>query len=836
MSFYDKSNLPRKKGASSNTEQSVRTPAEQHCSSIIQRLRMHPQSFSSTIGNQAVCQLMREIGALKDQPLKRRTLPNNTGLPDALKARVENLSGLSMDDVKVHYNSDKPMQVWALAYTQGTDIHLAPGQEKHLPHEAWHVVQQAQGRVSRTMQMKNVALNNDAMLEHEADEMGKKSSSDGLRPQYDEANQLHKCPNDIIQRTVIVQFSDERTSDIEKILKWLISSGYSDDMDKLTEFIASSNKEYDSQQVDGFISDYYKYLYQIGASTIVSIKSSDFEVLDTFTSGSTKPKLVKMKDGSKKVLKMGNLKDSGHIQTEILTQKLYQYAGIPTLDAEYILVDGKPAQLTDYVEGGFIKPEIDELRSSPDFYHHAAADMIFANCDMFKTDNWAKINGRMVRADVGGSLDRRAQGGIKEYSSEVAEFETMRKSKKDPTLNPYLYLTDHEIADSARTLAFNLTPEKIDQAFEASHYPVAKREKIKKALLERIESSLLFADTVYPMREKHLKPKQQGSTPLFEKKPIESSPSNEAINIEQELKRLGYSFPEELFSIPQEEREQFLREYPDLLVPPVYVRSDNPSELPPMVGPEELLRDSQFGGGLRELMVKNLERLKAGVLIRRMSLEEKAAFINAISSNNIQEIIQLLFTGGSLGGRGEIVFSVNEPYTFDRERKKAAGIALSEEELQKEEEDEKKYCWVMEMPITDEMLTFLRDFAYISNPLSGAKPTAFMGNPNLKNEGASGGNIDAGGISNIVVKKQGFEIFWKSVSEIRFIEADKHLWKFRSSNDSKFKEYLAQKAAEKKQKEDEKIRKERETRKEHLKEDSILPIDFENMFSLDSSS
>src|SRR5687767_11322353 len=79
---------------------------------------------------------------------------NNTGLPDNLKAGVEALSGYSMDDVKVHFNSDKPTQLQALAYAQGTDIHIAPGQEKHLPHEAWHVVQQKQGRVQPTMQMK----------------------------------------------------------------------------------------------------------------------------------------------------------------------------------------------------------------------------------------------------------------------------------------------------------------------------------------------------------------------------------------------------------------------------------------------------------------------------------------------------------------------------------------------------------------------------------------------------------------------------------------------------------------------------------------------------------
>ncbi len=99
--------------------------------------------------------------------------PNNTGLPDNLKAGVESLSGMSLDNVKVHYNSSKPAQLNAHAYAQGTDIHVGPGQEQHLPHEAWHVVQQAQGRVKPTVQMKTgIAINDDARLEKEADVMG----------------------------------------------------------------------------------------------------------------------------------------------------------------------------------------------------------------------------------------------------------------------------------------------------------------------------------------------------------------------------------------------------------------------------------------------------------------------------------------------------------------------------------------------------------------------------------------------------------------------------------------------------------------------------------------
>jgi len=85
----------------------------------------------------------------------------------------ENLSSCSMDDVKVHYNSDKPAQLQAHAYAQGTDIHLPSGQEKHLPHEPWHTVQQKQGRVKPTMQMKGkVNVNDEVELEKEADVMG----------------------------------------------------------------------------------------------------------------------------------------------------------------------------------------------------------------------------------------------------------------------------------------------------------------------------------------------------------------------------------------------------------------------------------------------------------------------------------------------------------------------------------------------------------------------------------------------------------------------------------------------------------------------------------------
>ena len=108
--------------------------------------------------------------------LKRELIPNRTGMPDNLKSGIESLSGMDLSDVRVHYSSSDPARINALAYTQGQEIYVAPGQELHLPHEAWHVVQQAQGRVKPTMQINGLGINDDPSLEHEADIMGAKTA------------------------------------------------------------------------------------------------------------------------------------------------------------------------------------------------------------------------------------------------------------------------------------------------------------------------------------------------------------------------------------------------------------------------------------------------------------------------------------------------------------------------------------------------------------------------------------------------------------------------------------------------------------------------------------
>jgi DNA ligase-1 len=72
-----------------------------------------------------------------------------TALPPALKSGIEQLSGESMGGVRVHMNSREPAGLKVGANTQGLQIHPAPAQENQLPHEAWHIVRQAEAASPR---------------------------------------------------------------------------------------------------------------------------------------------------------------------------------------------------------------------------------------------------------------------------------------------------------------------------------------------------------------------------------------------------------------------------------------------------------------------------------------------------------------------------------------------------------------------------------------------------------------------------------------------------------------------------------------------------------------
>ncbi len=147
----------------------------------------------TTVPNGVIAQRQKQTMQFEDnrdmrQPLQRQTQQSGdavgpavqrksqSNLPQGLKSGMEAISGHNLDDVNVHYNSPKPAAIQAHAFAQGTEIHLGAGQEKHLPHELGHVVQQKSGDVPVTKQLKGkVGINDDPRLEADATRLGERA-------------------------------------------------------------------------------------------------------------------------------------------------------------------------------------------------------------------------------------------------------------------------------------------------------------------------------------------------------------------------------------------------------------------------------------------------------------------------------------------------------------------------------------------------------------------------------------------------------------------------------------------------------------------------------------
>lgn len=132
-------------------------------------------SMQESAGNQTVQRMSKPAKRKKDVAAVGR-------MPLEVQSTMESVFNADLSDVTIHPNSSKATAVGALAYTQGTDIHFAPGQyDPHsrsglelIGHELTHVVQQKAGRVGPTGRLGNGTLINDnARLEGEAERMGK---------------------------------------------------------------------------------------------------------------------------------------------------------------------------------------------------------------------------------------------------------------------------------------------------------------------------------------------------------------------------------------------------------------------------------------------------------------------------------------------------------------------------------------------------------------------------------------------------------------------------------------------------------------------------------------
>ncbi|MDX2098375.1 MAG: DUF4157 domain-containing protein [Leptolyngbyaceae cyanobacterium bins.59] len=130
-------------------------------------------------------QRKEDLTALLNQLPMPDLSPKDGGqpLPQKVQTKMEKSFGTSFSDVRIH-EGPQAKSVGALAYTQGSRIHFAPGQynpesmsgQALLGHELTHVVQQRAGRVPVATQNKGIPINADPALEQEADDMGAKAA------------------------------------------------------------------------------------------------------------------------------------------------------------------------------------------------------------------------------------------------------------------------------------------------------------------------------------------------------------------------------------------------------------------------------------------------------------------------------------------------------------------------------------------------------------------------------------------------------------------------------------------------------------------------------------
>ncbi len=120
-----------------------------------------------------------------NHPYQLNNAPSgNNKIPEEVQSKMENVFQADFSEVNIQQNSEEAKNMGAYAFTKGNEIHFAAGQynpeseegQELLGHELSHVVQQRDGDVKPTTQEEGMPVNEDATLEKEADDMGKKAA------------------------------------------------------------------------------------------------------------------------------------------------------------------------------------------------------------------------------------------------------------------------------------------------------------------------------------------------------------------------------------------------------------------------------------------------------------------------------------------------------------------------------------------------------------------------------------------------------------------------------------------------------------------------------------
>lgn len=180
--------------------------------------------------------------------------------------------------------------------------------------------------------------------------------------------------------------------------------------------------------------------------------------------GSTGPKLYETPDGKQYVVKTG--KSDDHLLNEATADRVYRALGVPTPNSGVTTMDGKLVKYSEFIhdaqtlqewKAGKTTAEVKMMHEQ--LSKHFVADAVIANWDVIgmTNDNILIKNGVAYRADNGGALKYRAQGGLKgaKFAETVGELQTMRSSLNPSTSKIFGGVTDEQIKSQSLHILAN---------------------------------------------------------------------------------------------------------------------------------------------------------------------------------------------------------------------------------------------------------------------------------------------------------------------------------------------------------------------------------------------
>lgn len=175
-------------------------------------------------------------------------------------------------------------------------------------------------------------------------------------------------------------------------------------------------------------------------------------------------------------------------KTEFVANAIYAKLGIKSVRSEIIQLEGREAIASLAVPEATAASKDSQIESE-DVKRGFVADAFLGNWDVVGLDNDNIVQGSdgFYRIDNGGSLIFRAQGADKAYSRySIPELVSMRQPNR-PTGDVFASITDEDIAEQARDLVENLSPNDIRAIVDESGLKGEERNRVLTGLLGRRE-------------------------------------------------------------------------------------------------------------------------------------------------------------------------------------------------------------------------------------------------------------------------------------------------------------------------------------------------------------